>query len=160
MHRIGMGTDSHAFADLNSGKRLVLGSVEIPGEIGLVGDSDGDVILHAAFNAIMSALGEQGLGFYFNKNNMDKYGHSTAILEVGLEKMHSLGFRVGNISITLEGKKPRLQKHIPSIQEAMSALLHVLPACVGITITSGDGLTSFGKGEGLYCQAVVLLEKI
>lgn len=154
-----MGTDSHAFAALESKKKLMMGGIEILDENGLEGDSDGDIFLHSAFNAIMSAMGERGLGFYFNKGNMDQFGDSTKILGVAIQKMLEKKFSVVNISFTVEGKRPRLEKHIPAIQQSVGKLLGISPASVGITVTSGDGLTSFGKGEGVYCQAIALLQK-
>lgn len=158
MFRIGMGTDSHAFVPAK-GKRLMLGGVHIDHPDALQGDSDGDVLLHAAFNAIMSAIGDRGLGHYFNKNNMDRYGASEAILGLAMEKATEKGYRVNNVSITVEGQQPRLEKHIPAMQKRIGEILNVEPDCVGITVTSGETLSAFGKGEGIYGQAVILLYK-
>ena len=159
MFRIGLGTDSHAFALPDAKKELKMGGVVIPNENGLEGDSDGDILLHSSFNAIMSAIGEQGLGFYFNKGNMDKYGDSSDIIRLAMQKMREKGFSIVNASLAIEGQKPRMKNHIPSIQKKMSELLDVPVDCIGVTVTSGETLTAFGKGEGIYCQTIVLLQK-
>lgn len=159
--RVGLGVDSHAFEKAPSSRPLKIGGIIIPHDRGLLGDSDADVVLHALFNAIASAIGDRGLGFYFGKKEMENplNKDSAHLLLTALGKMKEKGFHVGNLSVTIEGAQPRMEKHVPAMKENVARVLGITPEEVGITVTSGDGLTSFGKGEGLYAQVMVLLSR-
>jgi 2-C-methyl-D-erythritol 2,4-cyclodiphosphate synthase len=155
--RVGFGTDSHRFEEKGK-KPLILGSVRISDSGGLVANSDGDVILHALFNAISQACGGESLGYYadplFEKGITD----SREYLKIALQMAAGIGYRIGNIGIMVEAYRP----HVPAedrkrMKEAIAALCGVSKDRVGITFTSGEGLTAFGKGEGILVQAVVTL---
>lgn len=154
--RIGFGQDSHQFSvDIN--KKLLLGGYAIPNEIGLEANSDGDVILHALFNAISSAIGEKSLGFYadpmFKKGIID----SREYLKVILNKLSKKNLKINNASIMIEAKKPKLEKYTNNIKNSLSKILNLEKEKIGITYTSGDELTAFGQGKGMQCFAVVSL---
>src|SRR3989338_4829495 len=152
--RVGFGQDSHRFS-ANKSKKLVLGGYIVPNEIGLEANSDGDVVLHALFNAISSAIGERSISFY--ADNMYKKGitDSKEYLKVILNKLNEKNYQISNVSISIEASKPKLEKYTKKIQDSLSKILKLEKENIGITYTSGDGLTSFGRGEGMQGFAVV-----
>lgn len=161
MFRIGFGQDSHAF-DQNTDKALVLGGVEIEKTGGLSGDSDADVILHSICNALSSAIGGDSLGTWADELCL-KQGikDSRVYLTKIMEKVVAMGFRVENVAISMEAKKPRVSFELVQImKKTIASLLNIQSNQIGITFTSGDGLTSFGRGEGVQALSIVLIEKI
>ncbi|MFH0970073.1 MAG: 2-C-methyl-D-erythritol 2,4-cyclodiphosphate synthase [Candidatus Diapherotrites archaeon] len=157
-YRIGVGMDSHAFERQSTGRPLLLGGVIFQGEIGLAGDSDADVILHALFNAIHSALGKDGLGAYFTPKDMvGEAIHSSFILKKALESLHSSPYELENVSIALECLTPRIQPKVGEIKHNLSFLLGISKEKIGITAGTGDKLTEVARGEGIFCLAQVLL---
>jgi len=154
--KIGIGQDSHKFSD-DKNKKLALGGLEIKNEAGFEANSDGDVILHALFNAISTAIGEKSLGFYADK--MCKVGikDSKKYIEFILNKIKKRGYTIGNVAIMLEGKKPRIDGYADKIKSSLSKLLKVREENIGIAATSGEGLTEFGKGKGMQCFAAASL---
>ena len=155
--KIGIGLDSHKFTDKK--KPLVIGAVKISDKNGFDANSDGDVLLHALFNALSTAIGFKSLGFY--ADNMYKKGitDSKKYLEFILDKVKEKGLQISNIAIMLEGKNPNIDEHIDKIKSSLSRLLKIKKDNVGIAATSGDELTEFGKGKGMQCLVVVSLKK-
>ena len=154
--RGGVGQDSHRFsADKN--KKLVLGGYVVPNEIGLEANSDGDVILHALFNAISSAISDRSLGYYSDEMCKKGITDSKEYLKVILDKLGQKNLKINNISIALEAGKPKLEMHTEKIKESLSKILDIEKEKIGITYTSGEGLTSFGQGKGMQCFALVML---
>ncbi len=148
-----IGQDSHRFEDENSSKPLVLGGVTIPGYPGLSGNSDADVILHAITNAISGATGINILGKIADELCKAGITDSKVYLDKALE---SLGTKsIVHVSITLEGKRPLLAPHIDTIRCALSRILAISQDSIGLTATSGEGLTAFGRGEGIAVFALV-----
>ena len=154
---VGIGQDSHAFSKKK--KQLVLGGVKISSENGLQANSDGDVILHALFNAISSALGGRSLGMYADamclKEGVTDSSKYFSTIRQMLSESH---FKISNISIAVECKKPKIEEHSSGMKKQISTILHVPPSKIGITATSGENLTSFGQGKGIQAFAMVLLE--
>lgn len=161
MFRVGLGQDSHRFEEEKSKKPLIFGGVLIPGEVGLKANSDGDVILHALCNALSSAAGGDSLGTWADKMCLKKgITDSREYLKVALKMVKQAGFKVNNISLAVEAKKPRLSlKTVAKIKTNIAKLTNISPEGVGITFTSGEGLTAFGKGEAIQTFAIVLLTK-
>lgn len=159
MFRVGIGQDSHKFVEIGNNKPLIMGGVLIPEEIGLKANSDGDVILHALFNALSSSVGDESLGFYADKMCLDqKITDSTRYLKVALNLVDNAGFVVNNISIAVEAKKPKFSKDLTQkIRGNIGKLCDIPENCVGITATSGENLTAFGKGEAIQVFAIVSL---
>jgi len=155
--RTGMGQDSHRFSK-DKNKKLVLGGFTID-ETGFDANSDGDVILHALFNAVSSTIGERSLGFYADEMCKKGITDSKEYLKVILEKMRNSGFELNNVSIAIEASKPRLEKHTKSIKDSLSKILSLEKSKIGISYTSGEGLTDFGKGLGMQCLAYVSLDE-
>ena len=154
--RIGIGQDSHKFsADKN--KNLVLGGFIVPNEVGLEANSDGDIILHALFNAISTAIGERSLGYYADEMRKKGITDSKQYLKIILKKLSEKNLTINNISISIEALKPKLEQYNDSIKNSLSKILNIEKEKIGIAFTSGEGLTSFGKGEGMLCFAIVSL---
>src|SRR3989344_8090206 len=152
--RIGLGHDSHKFSE-DKRKKLVLGGHLIPNETGLEANSDGDLILHALFNAISSAIGEKSLGYYSDPMCKNGITDSREYLKVILNMLRQKNLEVKNASISIEVKKQRLDRHTDNIRHSLSKILNLNVERIGITYTSGEGLTSFGKGEGMQCFVIV-----
>ena len=157
MYRIGLGQDSHAF--LKSGKkRLILGGVTVSESGGLSGNSDTDVILHSLCNALSSAIGGDSLSTWSDKMCQEGIKESKKYVEYIFKEVKQKKYKVENVSICIEAKKPRLNlKIINKIKESVANLLEVKTEQVGITFTSGEELTAFGQGKGIQSIAQVLL---
>lgn len=159
MFRVGIGQDSHKFVEVGDKKPLIMGGILIPDYQGLETNSDGDVILHALFNALSSAVGGESLGVYADPMYFDQgITDSSEYLKVALKMVSDAKFRVNNISIAIEAKKPRFPKDLTlKIRENIGKLCNIPENCVGITTTSGEELTAFGKGEAIQVFAIVSL---
>lgn len=157
MVKFAIGQDSHRFEAVNSGKQLVLGGLTISGCEGLSGNSDADVLLHAITNAISGISGENILGAVSDKLCLEQgITDSSVYLKKAIQTLGK--YRITHISASIECKKPLLAKHIPAIKEKIAALCNVKSNDVGITATSGEGLTAFGRGEGIQVFAAVTAE--
>lgn len=155
--RVGQGFDVHA---LGPGRRLVLGGVEVPHDQGLLGHSDGDVLLHAVASALLGALGEGDLGRHFPSSDPDLAGvASSVILSRVVERMERAGFSLGNLDATVIAEKPRLAPYRESMEKELARLLRSSEERINVKLTSTDGLGALGRGEGIAAQAVVLLEE-
>ena len=158
MYRVGIGQDSHAFS---GNKPLILGGVVISKNNGLKANSDGDVIIHSLCNALSSAVAGDSLGTWTDKMCL-KQGikDSTKYLEYIINIIKNKNYLLENISIAVEAKRPRLDiKTIKKIKKRLVELLSISLDQVGITFTSGEGLTSFGKGKGIQVLTIVSLRK-
>lgn len=153
--RIGIGSDSHRLID---GKKLAIGGIKLDEGYGFEANSDGDVILHALFNAISTAIGMKSLGFYADRMFDNGVKDSRKYLEFILRKMNEKKLKIQNVAIMLEGKRPKIDKHIDKIKGSLSRLLKIKEENIGIAATSGEGLTEFGKGNGMHCVCVVSLK--
>jgi len=153
--KIGIGQDSHKFVNK---KPLILGSVKISDKDGFDANSDGDVILHALFNALSTAIGDRSLGFYADKMFKEGITDSKKYLDFILNKVKERGYKIGNVAIMLEGKKPRIDDNIDKIKVSLSKLLNIKEENIGIAATSGEDLTEFGKGLGMQCFSAVTLK--
>ena len=155
--RIGIGLDSHRFA--GSDVPLVLGGVEIPGEDGLEANSDGDVILHSLFNALSQAIGGKSIGFYADQMCKDGVKNSKEYIALILGKIKEKNYTVNNIGIMVEAKRPRLDDYSEKIKESISSICCLGKERIGITATSGESLTEFGKGLGIQVFTIASLRK-
>ena len=148
--QVGIGYDVHPFEE---GRRLVLGGVEIPHERGLGGHSDADVLAHAITDAIMGAAGLGDLGTLFPPDEEQWRGaDSIDLLSVA---MGQLGGRVVNVDATLICEEPRIGPHRSEMERALG---EVLSARVSVKATTNEGLGWIGRGEGIACIAVALVE--
>lgn len=157
--RIGIGQDSHRFDSRQ--KKLFLGGVLIENEPGLEANSDGDVILHAVFNALAQAMGMRSIGCYADKLCREKgVTDSKEYVKLILGKVKENGFLINNIGIMVEAKKPRLEMYHDKIKKSIAGMLETAEDRIGLTFTSGEELTDFGKGLGMQCFAVVSLARL
>ena len=155
--RTGLGQDSHAFDRESASRPLMLGGVQLPHPQGLAGNSDADVILHALCNAISSVSGVVVLGPVTDRLCREE-GITDSAAYVR-EAVATLGdFRIVHVAVSLECRTPRMVSHFPAIRSTMAELLGLGAEDVGITATSGEGLTAFGRGEGI--QALVVITAI
>jgi 2-C-methyl-D-erythritol 2,4-cyclodiphosphate synthase len=148
--RVGIGYDSHRFA---VGRRLVLGGVEVPHEAGLEGHSDADVLTHAVIDAVLGAAGLGDLGTLFPPSD-DRWrdAHSLDLLMVAVGNLHG---RVVNVDATVICEAPRIGPHRAEMERNLAA---VLSATVSVKATTNEGMGWIGRGEGIACYAVALLE--
>ncbi len=153
-YRTGLGQDSHRFLPEDSSKPCIIGGIIFDGVPGLDANSDGDVILHALCNAITSLTGIPILGgIAVDLCRKDGITDSAVYLEKALQ---TLGKQtIVHVAISLEGKRPRVDEKLEAIRKKVAQLLKVKVAQVGMTATSGDGLTDFGCGDGLQCFCVM-----
>ena len=148
--RTGIGRDSHRFLPVDSSKPCIIGGIIFDGVPGLDADSDGDVVYHAICNAITSLSGIPILGG-IARDLCRKDGITDS--QVYLEKaLHTLGRqKIVHLAISIEGKRPYFEEKIETMRKKIASALKIQPKQVGITATSGDGLTDFGCGDGLQC---------
>lgn len=152
--RTGLGQDSHRFLPDDSSKPCVVGGVIFEDVPGLDADSDGDVVHHALCNAITSLTGIPILGG-IAKDLCRKDGITDS--QVYLEKaLLTLGKqKIVHVAISIEGKKPRFEDRIETMRRKLAKAMSLGIAQIGITVTSGEGLTDFGCGDGLQCFAII-----
>jgi len=156
MFRIGYGVDFHRFS---RNRRLVLGGVQIPSEIGLEGHSDADVILHAVCDALLGAAGLGDIGLYFPDSDPEfKDIQSSELLKKTFNLVLSKKFRVVNVDLTLILQTPKISLYKEEMKKNISSILNC--DAVNIKATTPENLGALGRGEGAECRAVVLLESI
>ena len=153
-YKTGIGQDSHRFLNEKGAKKCVIAGMEFLDVPGFDADSDGDVVFHAICNAITSIthipiLGGVAIELCRKGNITD----SRIYLDKALETLGS--HEIEHIALTIEGSRPRFQKHIDELRHNVSLAMNLTIDQVGITVTSGDGLTSFGKGEGVMCYSII-----
>ena len=151
--RTGLGQDSHAFDGASVDRPLMLGGVRIPHEHGLAGNSDADVVLHALCNAISSISGVTILGPVTDQLCRDE-GITDSAVYVARAGETLGSFRLTHVAVALECRTPKLVPHFPAIRARIAELLGLTSEDIGITATSGEGLSAFGRGEGI--QAFVI----
>lgn len=153
--RIGTGYDSHRLIE---GRRLVLGGVEIPFEKGLLGHSDGDVLLHAIIDSIIGALGMGDIGRHFPDTDMNyKDASSLMLLEKTLALARESGYEVSWVDSTVLLERPRLAPYMEAMKEAINRA--GIPS-VNIKAKTEEGMGFVGRGEGIAAHAVCLLKKV
>ena len=157
MFRIGLGQDSHRFFD--NGKPLILGGVVLDGEMGLAANSDGDVIIHALCNAIEQALGGDSFSIYADKMCKKGIVDSREYLKIARKHLEEAGYRIGNLGISIEAKRPKILPLAEEIRNSLARILAIEKSQIGINATSGEELTAFGRGEGIQSWAVIMLLK-
>lgn len=151
-YRSGIGYDVHAFAE---GRPLVLGGIVIPHDRGLAGHSDADVLSHAIADAILGAIGEPDIGYWFPPTDASIEGISSLkILEKAAELVREKGGLIENIDSTLIAEEPRVMKHAPAMKARIAAALGIQPDAVGIKATTNETMGFIGRREGIAAMAV------
>jgi 2-C-methyl-D-erythritol 2,4-cyclodiphosphate synthase len=155
MHRVGIGYDVHR---LEPGRRLVLGGVEIPFELGLAGHSDADVLAHAIADAVLGALGAGDIGRHFpDSDERWRDASSLMILEQVAQRARQAGCTIAQIDATLCAERPRIAAHVPQMQARLARALGMAPAAINLKATTGEGIGLVGRGEGMWAMAIALL---
>ncbi len=155
--RVGIGYDSHP---LVSGRRLILGGVDIPYDKGLSGWSDADVAIHAVVDALCGAADLGDIGTLFPSQEPEyKDISSVTLLRETSELVKAKGFRVANIDVTIIAKSPKLSPFIPEMRKRISQTLGVDSTQVTIKATTTNGLGFIGREEGIVAQSVALVQK-
>ena len=153
-YKSAIGQDSHCFEPARSKKPLVLAGITIPGCVGLKGNSDADVVLHALTNAISGVSGVNVLGSISDDMCLKKgITNSNAYLQKALQTLD--GYVLSHISVSIEAHRPRLSGHIDAMKDSLAKLCRLKTNQIGITATTGEGLTSFGKGLGMQAFVVI-----
>jgi 2-C-methyl-D-erythritol 2,4-cyclodiphosphate synthase len=149
MVKFGIGQDSHRIQEPAAGKALVLGGVVLHEPYALEGNSDSDVVLHAITNAVSGITGRPVLGPAADKLCKAGEKDSAAYLRVGLDDLTAMGYRLTHLSVSLECKRPKILPLIPAMTARIAELTGLAPSDIGITATTGEGLTDFGRGLGI-----------
>jgi 2-C-methyl-D-erythritol 2,4-cyclodiphosphate synthase len=155
--RIGHGYDVHRLVE---GRKLIMGGVDIPWNLGLLGHSDADVLLHAIADAILGALGEGDIGKHFPDTDAAYKGaDSLKLLEQVMRLAESRGYRLGNLDATIIAQQPKMAPHIPTMRSNIASVLNTDLEQVNVKATTEEGLGFSGRGEGIAAHAVVLMVK-
>lgn len=155
--KMGIGYDVHR---LVAGRRLFLGGVEVPFDKGLLGHSDGDVLIHAICDAILGALSEGDIGVHFpDTNESIKNIESIKILTYVQELAKKKGYRIVNIDAVIIAEEPKILPYRERIREQLAKILEIDITSVSVKGKTTEGLGFTGRKEGIVAQAVALLEK-
>ena len=155
--RIGHGYDVHK---LVPDRDLILGGVRIDYELGLLGHSDADVLLHAVSDALLGAAGLGDIGRHFPDTDPKYKGaDSLKLLENVAQKVKAAGYRVSNIDVTMIAQRPKLKDHIPQMVLNIAGAVDIAPDRVNVKATTEEKLGFTGEGLGMSCHAVCLLEE-
>lgn len=155
--RVGQGFDVHPFSD-DPGAPLVLGGAAVPGETGLAGHSDADVVLHAVCDALLGAAGLGDLGDVFGADDPAYAGADSQVFLTGVRSRLAAGrWSVGNVDCTVIAQRPRIGPHRERVRASLASLLELPAERVALKATGTDHLGALGRGEGIACLAVALL---
>lgn len=155
--RIGIGYDVH---QLQPGRKLIMGGVDIPHSAGLAGHSDADVLVHAVCDALLGAAALGDIGRHFpDTDQRYKDINSLILLEMVRQKIADDCYTIVNLDCTIMAEKPRLAGYIPRMEANLARILAVEPEQVNVKATTTERLGFIGREEGIAAQAVVLLKK-
>ena len=155
--RIGHGYDVHKLVE---GRDLILGGVKIEYELGLLGHSDADVLLHAVSDALLGAAGLGDIGKHFpDTDPRYKDADSLELLRVVAVRVKEAGYRVSNIDVTMIAQKPKLAPYIPQMRCNIASAVDIGEDRVNVKATTEEKLGFTGEGLGMSCHAVCLLEE-
>ncbi len=156
MMRIGHGYDLHRLVD---GRALMLGGIRVDSPRGLLGHSDGDVILHAVGDAILGAMAIGDIGQHFpDTDERFRGAASSELLRHIVGLMRDEGWTVSNLDVTVCAEQPRLASHRLAMRTCIAELLDVPVTCVSVKAKTNEGLDAIGRGEAIAATAVVVLE--
>ena len=154
--RVGVGIDTHAFGKAQD--HIVLGGARIPSESGLIAHSDGDVLVHAVMDALLSAAALPDIGHFFpDTDPAFADADSLRLLERVRDLLAEKGFAPRNVSAAIQAERPRLQKYIPAMRENIARALRISPDDVGLSAGTNEGLGYVGEGKGITVTAYVSL---
>jgi 2-C-methyl-D-erythritol 2,4-cyclodiphosphate synthase len=155
MMRIGTGYDVHRLVE---GRKLILGGVSIPYELGLLGHSDADVLIHAIMDAMLGALALGDIGKHFPDTDPTYKGVSSLkLLEHVAALCRNKGYALGNVDAVIIAERPKLAPYINEMRQNIANSLSVTEDQIGVKATTTEGLGFCGQGEGIAAQAVTIL---
>jgi 2-C-methyl-D-erythritol 2,4-cyclodiphosphate synthase len=156
MNRVGIGYDVH---QLVKGRKLILGGVEIPHEVGLDGHSDADALIHAIADSLLGAAGLEDIGHYFpNTDPRWKDMPSRIFLEQIRSMLHDMGARIINVDVSLICETPKIKPHINAMKTAIAGALMINIVQVGIKATTNETMGFIGRKEGIAAMSVACIE--
>jgi 2-C-methyl-D-erythritol 2,4-cyclodiphosphate synthase len=157
MIRVGFGYDVHR---LVPNRELWLGGIRLEHSLGLLGHSDADVLIHAVCDALLGAANLRDIGYHF-PDTASEYADidSKILLRRTIALLAEKGYKVGNIDVTVCAERPKLNPHIPAMQQSMAKVMGVDVDCVSIKATTTEKLGFTGREEGISAYAVALIEK-
>ncbi len=156
--RIGFGVDTHAFG---KGSFVTIGGVRIECENSLIAHSDGDVLIHSVMDALLSGAGLKDIGHYFpDTDEKFRNADSAKMLEEVVKIIGRKGFKVNNVSISIQAEKPRLKNHIDKIRQNLSKILNVDESDIAVSAGTCEGLGFVGEGLGITSYAIAALTNI
>lgn len=154
--RIGEGWDTHA---LVAGRKLILGGVEVPHTVGLLGHSDADVLLHAITDALLGAAGLGDIGRHFPDTDVQfKGANSMLLLAEAARRVREQGWAIANIDSTVIAQAPKLAPHIDAMRQAIASGLGVASQQVNVKAKTAEKMGPVGEGRAMEARAVVLLQ--
>lgn len=153
--KVAIGQDSHKIDFENSDKKLLLGGIEFEEDYSLLGNSDADVVLHAITNAISGITCQNILGKVADDMCQNGIKDSEVYLKEALKYLNE---KIVHLSLTIECKKPKITPKIAEMRSNIARILNIKENCIGITATTGEGLTEFGKGNGISVFACITVE--
>ena len=157
-YRIGHGYDVHK---LETGKKFVIGGIEINHDKGAVGHSDADIIIHVMCDSILGALSEGDIGKHFPDTDEKYEGIDSKVLLVEvMEILNKKGFEINNIDVTVLLQKPKLRNHIIRMIDTLSAVMKIDKKKLSIKATTTEGLGFVGREEGVAAHCITLINKI
>ncbi len=155
--KVGFGFDVH---QLQEGRKLILGGVDIPHDKGALGHSDADVVIHALCDALLGAAGLKDIGFYFPDTDAAfKNIDSTILLSRVIALIEERNYSVGNADISLVLEKPKIKPHIDLMKDILAPILKISSEDISIKATTNEKLGYVGREEGVAAYAVVLIQK-
>lgn len=155
--RVGFGYDVHRLADK---RELWLGGIKIEHAQGLLGHSDADVLLHAICDALLGAANLRDIGFHFPDTASEyKDVDSKLLLKKTLEVLSEKGYSIGNIDATICAERPKINPHIPKMQETIAEILQIPVDDISIKATTSEKMGFVGREEGFSAYAVALIQK-
>ncbi len=155
MIRTGLGYDAHRLVE---GRRLILGGVEIPHSVGLLGHSDADVLTHALMDALLGAAADGDIGQHFpDRDPKWKDADSVELLRAVVARLASNGFSIVNTDVTVVAEAPKLAPHIPAMRERLASAMGVPVSCVSVKATTVEGMGAIGRREGISAMAIATI---
>jgi len=155
MFKVGIGHDIHR---LVRGRKLVLGGIEIPFELGLLGHSDGDSLCHAVCDALFGAAGLGDIGTHFSDLDPAYSGvDSVVLLTRTAEMLAELGFSIEHIDATICAEHPKMMPHIAAMRARISEALRIAESQINLKAKTNEGLDAIGRGEAIAAQAIALI---
>ena len=150
-----IGFDTHRLVE---GRKLILGGVEIPHPVGLLGHSDADVLTHALMDALLGAIADGDIGQHFPDTDPRWEGaDSIELLRAVVERLRSKGWQVVNVDITVLAECPKLKPYIPAMRERLAEAMAIAPGFVSVKATTVEGLGAIGRREGISAMAVAMV---